>query len=310
MSNRQKAPSAWAPDIKKSVQQYDAWYLTNSPVMFADQRGRAVKEVADAMKASNDFRDFTPKTLRAQPSAVNVARMAISPVMARDRFVGFSGANKSVVTSLERGVVPKQASLDSHLQAICDFLLPLLDPSLFCWLDPDRPPTNAERDKAMLVVGDRLAAATYLPALRNAQEARQKKLMRKFLEGHGFKESSAAAFDLPSGTFAFGRNVEVERADRQPQNLPVDCVVAPLDDDLPLACVEMKSAGDFANVNKRRKEESDKHEALRRTYGDDAIFLLQLFGYFGPPYLGFEASAGIDWAWDHRLDDLAPYFGI
>ena len=34
------------------------------------------------------------------------------------------------------------------------------------------------------------------------------------------------------------------------------------------------------------------------------VFLLQLFGYFGPPYLGFEAAAGIDWAWDHRLSDL------
>ena len=112
------------------------------------------------------------------------------------------------------------------------------------------------------------------------------------------------------GTFGFGRNVRVVREDGEPQNLPVDCVIAPLDAALPLACVEMKSAGDFTNVNKRRKEESDKHAALRRTHGDGAVFLLQLFGYFGRSYLEFEAAAGIDWAWDHRLDDLSPSLGI
>ncbi len=100
------------------------------------------------------------------------------------------------------------------------------------------------------------------------------------------------------------------RADGEPQNLPVDCVVSPLDAKLPLACVELKSAGDFTNVNKRRKEESDKHDALKRAHGQSAVFLLQLFGYFGRSYLGFEAAAGIDWAWDHRLGDLAPHFGI
>jgi type II restriction enzyme len=86
--------------------------------------------------------------------------------------------------------------------------------------------------------------------------------------------------------------------------------VSPLDTELPLACVELKSAGDFTNVNKRRKEESDKHDALKRAHGEHAVFLLQIFGYFGHSYLDFEAAAGIDWAWDHRLSDLASYFGI
>jgi hypothetical protein len=161
-----------------------------------------------------------------------------------------------------------------------------------------------------LVVGERLTSAFYLPALRNEQEARQKELMRAYLEGEGFEESLDAPFDMPPGMFGFGRNVRVLREDGEPQNLPVDCVVSPLKAELPLVCVELKSAGDFTNVNKRRKEESDKHDALSRTHGDRAVFLLQLFGYFGRPYLGFEAAVGIDWAWDHRLSDLASYLGI
>ena len=68
--------------------------------------------------------------------------------------------------------------------------------------------------------------------------------------------------------------------------------------------VEAKSAGDFTNTNKRRKEESDKIGHLRRTYGDNVPYFLFLNGYFDSGYLGYEAAAGIDWIWEHRMDDL------
>jgi hypothetical protein len=312
MANRLKIPSEWDTDITRTVADYDTWYLSKSPGMFASARGRAVGEATKAMQATADFAKFDANSLIAHPGALFVARMSVSPPMARDRFVGFSGANKSLVTTMERdGVIPAKARrVQVQLQVMCDFLAPLLDPGLFCWLAENRTPTAAERDKALLVIGDRLASAFYQPTLRNTQEARQKEVMRAYLEGEGFEKSSAPAFEMPPGTFGFGRNVRVLREDGEPQNLPVDCVVSPLDARLPLACVELKSAGDFTNVNKRRKEESDKHNALSRTHGNRAVFLLQLFGYFGRPYLSFEASAGIDWAWDHRLRDLAPYFGL
>jgi len=28
-------------------------------------------------------------------------------------------------------------------------------------------------------------------------------------------------------------------------------------------------------------------------------------GYFDSGYLGYEAAEGIDWVWEHRIDDLA-----
>jgi hypothetical protein len=305
-------PVGWQSDIDQSVAEYDQWYLAESPAIFAQAREHVVVEVTKAMQATDNFRAFDAVSLIVQPGALFVARMCVSPPMARDRFVGFSGVNKSLVTAMERdGVIPPEVRrLDTQLQVMCDFLRPLLDPGLFCWLEDDRVPTAEERDKALLVVGERLATASYLPVLRNAQEARQKWLMRAYLEAEGFEESLDPPFEMPPGTFGFGRNLPVIRDDGEPQNLPVDCVVSPLDKQLPLACVELKSAGDFTNVNKRRKEESDKHDALRRTHGGKAVLLLQLFGYFGRPYLGFEAEAGINWAWDHRLSDLAFYFGI
>jgi hypothetical protein len=72
---------------------------------------------------------------------------------------------------------------------------------------------------------------------------------------------------------------------------------------------EAKSAGDFTNTNRRRKEEAAKMAQLRSTYGSKVRFNRFLCGYFDTGYLGYEAAEGIDWVWEHRIDDLA-LFGI
>ena len=75
---------------------------------------------------------------------------------------------------------------------------------------------------------------------------------------------------------------------------------------LPLL-LEAKSAGDYANPNKRRKEEATKNSQLRSTYGKKARFVLFLGGYFDSGYLGYEAAENIDWVWEHRIDDLSKF---
>jgi type II restriction enzyme len=94
-------------------------------------------------------------------------------------------------------------------------------------------------------------------------------------------------------------------------NIPVDTAVMPLSSkpgDLPFM-IEAKSAGDFTNTNKRRKEEAQKVNQLRHTHGNNVRFMLFLCGYFDSGYLGYEAAEGIDWVWEHRIDDLAQ-FGV
>jgi len=71
--------------------------------------------------------------------------------------------------------------------------------------------------------------------------------------------------------------------------------------------IEAKSAGDFTNTNKRRKEEAVKITQLRNNYGEDVRLVLFLCGYFDSGYLGYEAAEGIDWVWEHRTDDLAAF---
>ena len=67
------------------------------------------------------------------------------------------------------------------------------------------------------------------------------------------------------------------------------------------------SAGDFTNTNKRRKEEAQKMAQLRETYKVGVRFNLFLCGYFDSGYLGYEAAEGIDWVWEHRIDDLEKF---
>lgn len=66
----------------------------------------------------------------------------------------------------------------------------------------------------------------------------------------------------------------------------------------------MKSAEDFTNTNKRRKEEAVKVSQLRLTYGEEISLCLYLCGYFDTGYLGYEAAEGIDWIWEHRTQDF------
>jgi len=90
-------------------------------------------------------------------------------------------------------------------------------------------------------------------------------------------------------------------------NIPVDVVIQPNNPGkhrLPIL-IEAKSAGDFTNTNKRRKEEATKVHQLQATYGEGVRFILFLCGYFGSDYLGYEAAEGIDWVWEHRINDLA-----
>ncbi len=116
--------------------------------------------------------------------------------------------------------------------------------------------------------------------------------------------------EMQPGTYAFRLNVPVEqKGTDNTVNISVDAVIMPKtakSDDLPYL-IEAKSAGDFTNVNMRRKEEATKVNQLRRTYGNNVCYILVLCGYFDSGYLGYEAAEGIDWVWEHRMSDLKEF---
>jgi hypothetical protein len=189
----------------------------------------------------------------------------------------------------------------------------LVDEDLFPWVGERRDPNETEVHRAATIVADRLCGAQANPIIRNAQEERQLSAIKGWLEARGYSHNPAGTgitFDLMDpGTFSFRLNVPVEREDASRINVPIDAVVMPHDTSagkMPLL-IEAKSAGDYTNTNKRRKEEATKFVQLRRTYSDDVRYILFLCGYFDSGYLGYEAAEGIDWVWEHRMDDLTEF---
>lgn len=190
----------------------------------------------------------------------------------------------------------------------------LADHDIFPWLAEDREPVESEIHRAATIVADRLCGAQADPIIRNAQEQRQLRVIKEWLEARGYQDVTGQGFDfseMPPGSFSFRLNVLGLKDDGESVNIPIDAVVmlnTAQPGDLPLF-VEAKSAGDFTNTNKRRKEEAIKVTQLRKHHGDNVQFILFLCGYFDSGYLEYEAAEGIDWVWEHRVDDLTQ-FGV
>ncbi len=189
----------------------------------------------------------------------------------------------------------------------------MADRDLFVWLEDNRSPSTLERERAIAVISDRLSGATADPVIRNAQESRQLLLLKSWLDERGYLEMPPdqryALDEMEPGSFRLRASIPIKQPSGNSVNIPIDVAVMPKGAgrrDFPVA-IEAKSAGDFANVNKRRKEEAAKASQLRATYGQGVCFALFLCGYFDSGYLGYEAAENIDWVWEHRPDDLAEF---
>lgn len=305
----------WKDDVRLSVDFYNSWFIEFAPKTYRDTRGITTKQVVKALEWTSNLNSIAPEVLKAHPNVLPMLRMSTAPPIARDRLIGLANVSQNLVLSMEQDnrVPPKMSktALDEQLLRIGQTILKLADHDLFVWLETRNKPSEIERHRAATIVADRLCGSVSNPIIRNAQERRQLGAIRQWLENRGYTyvQNSQADTIIP-GTFSFRLNMPVRQPDGRHVNIPIDTVIQPLKaktGDLPLL-VEAKSAGDFTNTNKRRKEEAQKVAQLRATYGD-VRFILFLCGYFDSGYLGYEAAEGIDWVWEHRIDDLA-LFGL
>jgi hypothetical protein len=292
---------------------YNSWFLEVAPKVFNTSRQNATMSVDLAFVATTDLTKITPQVLRSNPKILQVLRMCTAPPLARDRLTGFSNTPKALLETLEDGVIPPKADptvLDGHLTTFAGVLFEMLDRTLFPWLESGTRPTAETRALAKAVVADRLCGAEADPIIRNAQEARQLSLIEEWLEARSYKKkqhpASRPLADMEFGTYFLRMNVVARGDTGNDVNISIDAVIQPHDPAAPRLpiLIEAKSAGDFANTNKRRKEEAQKFRQLRSTYGESLKFLLLLCGYFDEGYLEYSAAEGIDWVWEHRIDDL------
>jgi hypothetical protein len=308
-------PHLWKSDTRASVDQFNRWFLKFAPQAYRETRKKTVESVENGLALTEDLTAITPEIIQAHPAILPTLRMSMCPPLARDRLIGLADSSKNLVGSLETGKIPPLLSpelLDAHLGRIAGIFLQMRDTDIFPWIAEDRRPTEEERYRSSTIVADRLCGAVADPIVRNAQEKRQLALIEDYLTARGYKKqahpTATPITRMEPGTFAFRLNVLVKpsRADAATIRIPVDVVIQPKTARLPHLpiLIEAKSAGDFTNVNKRRKEEATKINQLKATYNEKVVFALFLCGYFDAAYLGYEAAEGIDWIWEHRIEDL------
>jgi type II restriction enzyme len=308
-------PHKWKEDIQKSVDMYNDWFMNFAPEAFRNTRIKTTDDVLNTLSKTDYYRNISPQVLADNPEILATLRMSTCPPVAVDRLIGLARVNANLVKQIENNKkLPGRMSsseLNSELSKICTIILKLLDKDIFPWLSNLNKIDKTEAHRASTIIADRLCGSIANPIIRNAQEKRQLELLKTWLEKRGYRqlsESEKRTLDnLDAGTFSFHFNVQVKMDITIGYvNIPVDIVIKPFNKETPVL-IEAKSAGDFTNVNKRRKEEAQKMTQLKNTYGNSIDFILFLCGYFDTGYLGYEAAEGIDWVWEHSINDLEYY---
>ncbi len=309
-------PGKWKEDTEKSVDMYNEWFMKFAPRTFRETRVETSASVESALRVTGYLRELSPDILKSNPEVLPILRMSTCPPIAVDRLIGLAGVSKSLVQNMEdvdrlriSSRMPAK-QLDSELGKIVRTIERMVDTDVFTWIKDNRDPVKIEITRSATIVADRLCRAVSDPIIRNAQEKRQLDVISKYLKEKGYKENEQGVKynEMEPGTYSFRTNVPamVSESSEQGINIPVDVLINPkgaLKGSLPIM-IEAKSAGDFTNVNKRRKEEATKMQQLKNTFGDKVVFVLFLCGYFDSAYLGYEAAEGIDWIWEHRISDM------
>lgn len=307
----------WDADTAQSVDMYNQWFVDYAPKAFRDKRLEVAGKVEQALGKTENLTNLTPEVLRGWPGMLPTLRMSTCPPLAVDRLIGLASVPPNIVKCMEKNKLPANAGqeeVDVALLQIADIVRTMVDTDIFGWIGRSAPATEVEIHRAATIVADRLCGSLANPAIRNAQEHRQLDRIKGWLEARDYKDLSnkfSSDFrSMPPGSYLLNVNVPVtEPGAERSFKIAIDIAIMRQEaksDDFPLL-VEAKSAGDYTNTNKRRKEEAQKARQLRSTYGEDIEFILFLCGYFDRGFLLYVAEACIDWVWEHRIDDLEEF---
>lgn len=140
-------------------------------------------------------------------------------------------------------------------------------------------------------------------------ETRQLAALKRWLVRHGYKlienDLTGNLDTMPPGMFTSLKFLSAKK--KKPHiNIPIHCIVKPIhfSEQYQLIVIEAKSTGNATSANRRRKKEAERFAQFKKCYGENVKYILLLCGHFDPFYLGHQAAEGIDWVWEHRLNDL------
>ncbi len=250
-----------------------------APKTYRTTRVNTTLQVKSALEKTANLTNISHEILKSDPAMLPILRMTTAPPLARDRLIGLAAVSPNMVKSMEieQRLPPhlSDTAIDDDLDKIGRVIKRLTDEDIFPWLANNQKPKLVEVDRAATIVADRLCCALADPIIRNAQEQRQLNAIKRWLEERGYTHLRAykGKFnEMQPGTFVFRLNIQVTQSrSANSINIPVDAVIMPLHakvGERPLL-VEAKSAGDYTNTNKRRKEEAIKIAQLKSSYGPE-----------------------------------------
>lgn len=296
----------WRLDLTAAETQFHRWLQGPGQEAYRAARDSAVRDVLGLLARTHDLRDLTTDTLRSSPATITPLRMCTAPPLARDRLVSLARSERPIITTMERDRLPARMSareLDAQLERICAVIQEFLDPDVFCWLGGGEDPTPAQREHAARLVADRQCDAAADRIMRHARQNHQRQLMRDWLNSRGYRERDQQPgqdlLDMATGSFFLGK--VMVGADSRTQDVRLDGVIAPQRRG-PTLLIKTVSEADVAKSDRPLK--AAVCQRLRRIVPDSATLTLLLGGVVDPIYLRTLASQGLDWVWEHRIEDL------
>lgn len=300
-------PEAWEEDRKTAKAEIIDWLSENSDT--SQKRTELETDLDGKLKKTSHFESIF-QLLIAEPGLLQGLRALTRRDIGTSQIATFLGISTSTFEAIERGAKP----MDPILTNLSSLLEKELDKSLAGWMIEKREPSSDEIVRAKIVAADRIIKRTASTELRYRHEPRQLDKLKIFLQSRNFEEIDGAGIrnpktDIPIGKYAFRVNIEGKTIDGVSLNQNVDTLIMPHTskrDSLPIF-LEAKSMTDEVNPNKRQKEEAQKVDSVRRKWQVPGIhlnFILLLGGTVPRRYLEVEAGSGLDWIWEHRIEDL------
>lgn len=199
---------------------------------------------------------------------------------------------------------PKFKRVPESLAADVAFAFaPVLDPVRFPWLIESRPPTETERDAAVLATTVMLAARLVATSRRGESSTRQEAAVGAALDVAGFhldpsRDPMTVLDILARGSFSRERRVADAKCD-----VPVRL------HDGRLLAVECKVSNGPKNGWKRvNREVGGKAELWKQRFGSQIVTAVVLAGVLDLACLvSAQATQGVVLFWEHDLSPLAEF---
>lgn len=302
-----KLPESWEADRVLAKEEIINWLA--EAISTAHSRSVIEAKITESFALLESLEDLS-KAIVANPRILTALRALTRRDIGTSQTATFLGVGTSMFESIEREERPVKP-IASRIEAL---LRKELDESLAPWILEGRKPTDAERTRSVIVAADRILRRSTSTELRYKHEPRQLSKLESFLKSRGYTEVQGKNItdprnDMKQGTFAFRVNIDGTTVDGVTLKQNVDTLIMPISKSgnfLPIF-LEAKSMTDEVNPNKRQKEEAQKVDNVRRrwqTSEEKLNFVLLLGGTVPRRYLEVEAGSGLDWIWEHRVQDL------